>query len=153
MEWFNDRDIDTTTLYQRALNVEARSWKGQIGSGLTTTTMSEFYRLAMPRLAAQGALRLGFLRSGDLDIGYILGAVVGERYRGLQFSFDDRYRDQSPGDVMQGLQIRELVEDEILEYDLGTEAPYKIRWAEQLEGTETFIGLRPGLPIEALFSE
>lgn len=153
MEWFKDRDIDTTTLYERALNVEARSWKGQIGSGLTTTTMSEFYRLAMPRLAAQGALRLGFLRSGDLDIGYILGAVVGERYRGLQFSFDDRYRDQSPGDVMQGLQIRELVEDEILEYDLGTEAPYKIRWAEQLEGTETFIGLRPGLPIDALFSE
>ena len=71
------------------------------------------------------ALRLGFLTSEGQDLGFILGAVVGERYRGLQFSFDDRFRDGSPGDVMQGLQIRRLVDEEVLEYDLGTEAPYK----------------------------
>ena len=104
-------------------------------------------------VGTSGALRLGFLTSEGQDLGFILGAVVGERYRGLQFSFDDRFRDGSPGDVMQGLQIRRLVDEEVLEYDLGTEAPYKIRWAENLEGTETFVALRPGLSIESVFSE
>ena len=153
MEWHDGQDLDHPSLYRRVLDVESRSWKGKIGSGLSSGTMSEFYRLALPRLASRKALRLGFLVHEGQDIGFILGAVVGERYRGLQFSFDDRYRQQSPGDVMQGLQIRRLVEEDVLEYDLGTEAPYKIRWAEKLEGTETFVALRPGLPIESVFSE
>ena len=153
MEWHEGSGIDHHTLYRRVLAIESKSWKGQIGSGLSTGSMSEFYRLALPRLAHRGALRLGFLTSEGQDLGFILGAVVGERYRGLQFSFDDRFRDGSPGDVMQGLQIRRLVEQEVLEYDLGTEAPYKIRWAENLEGTETFVALRPGLSIESVFSE
>ena len=110
MEWHEGRGIDHHTLYRRVLAIESKSWKGQIGSGLSTGSMSEFYRLALPRLAHRGALRLVFLTSEGQDLGFILGAVVGERYRGLQFSFDDRFRDGSPGDVMQGLQIRRLVD-------------------------------------------
>jgi CelD/BcsL family acetyltransferase involved in cellulose biosynthesis len=84
----------------------------------------------LPRLAARGALRLMFARHEGRDVAYILGAVAGDTYRGLQFSFDDAYRDDSLGNLAQYHQIAALCDEGVTRYDLGSGFPYKRRWAE-----------------------
>ena len=58
--------------------------------------MFDFYQRALPRLAARGALRLSFARDGERDVGYVLGGVLGDTYRGLQLSYDADYQPPFP---------------------------------------------------------
>jgi hypothetical protein len=74
-------------LYARQA-VEARSWKAREGVGISAGPMRAFYQLMLPRLCARGQQRTLFARLGELDIGYVLGAVFEGEYRGLQFSYD-----------------------------------------------------------------
>ncbi len=117
-------------LYQRAVAVERRSWKGRAGVGIDRGSMHAFYREMVPRLAARGQLRMGFARHQGRDIGFILGAVFGTGYRGLQFSFDAEYGESSVGNVCQYQQIAALCAEGIESYDLGTDMEYKRRWAD-----------------------
>lgn len=121
--------------YERLLEIERCSWKGQEGVGIDEGAMCEFYRLMLPRLARRGALRLLFARHEERDVGYILGGVLGRTYRGLQFSFDASYARYSLGNVLQYHQIAALCEEGVMHYDLGAEVEYKRRWAEP--GLET----------------
>ncbi|HEU5055227.1 MAG TPA: GNAT family N-acetyltransferase [Kofleriaceae bacterium] len=117
-------------LFERILEVERRSWKGRAQIGLDTPGMREFYQLMAQRLAAAGRLRVLFARRGDEeDVGYVLGAVFGDTYRGLQFAFDDRFRAIGLGNLSQVEQVRRL-EPAIVRYDLGTGGDYKRAWAE-----------------------
>jgi len=81
-------------------------------------------------LSARGRLRLIFARHEDRDIGYVLGGVLGDTYRGLQVSFDADYERYSVGSLCQLAQITELCEHGYARYDLGTYMSYKLRWAE-----------------------
>jgi hypothetical protein len=116
-------------LFERILSVERRSWKGRAEIGLDIPGMREFYRLMAGRLAAAGRLRVLFARAGDEDVAYVLGAVFGDTYRGLQFAFDDRFRAVGLGNLSQLEQVRRL-EPSIVRYDLGTGGEYKRDWAE-----------------------
>jgi len=116
-------------LFERILAVEQRSWKGRARIGLDTEGMRDFYRLMTQRLATAGRLRVLFARRGDEDVGYVLGAVFGDTYRGLQFAFDDRFRAVGLGNLAQLEQVQRL-EPAIVRYDLGTGGEYKRAWAE-----------------------
>ncbi|HEX2568868.1 MAG TPA: GNAT family N-acetyltransferase [Polyangia bacterium] len=128
--------------YERLLQIERCSWKGQEGVGIDQGAMHEFYRLMLPRLARRGALRLMFARHEERDVGYILGGALGRTYRGLQFSFDDSYARHSLGNVMQYHQIAALCEEGVMHYDLGAEVEYKRRWAEPGLETVTLVVAR-----------
>lgn len=125
-------DPDTAdALFERVLAVERRSWKGRSGVGLVEEPMREFYRRVSRRLAASGQHRLLFARLGEEDVGFVLGAVFGNTYRGLQFSFDERYARVGLGNLAQYHQLCELSRDPgIVSYDLGTGGEYKADWAE-----------------------
>jgi hypothetical protein len=119
-------------VYERILEVERRSWKGRARVGIEIEPMLGFYREMIDRLLASGRLQLSFARQGGADIGYVFGAVFAGRYRGLQFSFDAKYRDLSLGNAMQLAEIERLAEAGIVEYDLGTTGDhYKRRWADR----------------------
>jgi hypothetical protein len=122
---------EADALFERVLAVERRSWKGRVGVGLAEEPMREFYRRVSRRLAAAGQHRLLFARRAGEDIGFVLGAVFGNTYRGLQFSFDQRFARLGLGNLAQYHQLRELSgEPDIESYDLGTGGDYKIDWAE-----------------------
>lgn len=128
--------------HERIIAIESRSWKGQDGVGINQGSFGAFYQLMMPRLARSGVLRLAFLRdsrAGNRDIGYVLGALFGKTYRGLQFSFDADYADLSLGNLGQWQQIQWLCDEGALEYDLGTDMSYKTRWADSSFTTETIL--------------
>jgi CelD/BcsL family acetyltransferase involved in cellulose biosynthesis len=96
----------------------------------------------LPRLCKLGQQRTIFARVGECDIGYILGAVMGGEYRGLQFSYDDDQAALGVGGLLQYQQVVELCGEGVSRYDLGTEMDYKRRWAEDIMETEMLVLVR-----------
>ncbi|MEM6731298.1 MAG: GNAT family N-acetyltransferase [Myxococcota bacterium] len=127
--------IDPDTLYHRIIDVERRSWKGREQSGITEGGMRELYRRIVVRLASRRTLELSFARHEGRDVAYILGGRFGNSYRGLQFSFDSAYERLSLGNVIQLETMRRLEHEGIVDYDLGTDVPYKSRWADRQHET------------------
>lgn len=128
---------ELATVYARVLDVERRSWKGRQGDGIDTGLPRAFYRLIVERLLARDALRVVFVQREGQDVAYVLGGLFGETYRGLQVSFDAASAVFEPGNLAQRAMIEWLCEDGIERYDLGTDMPYKRRWAEDAQVTVT----------------
>ena len=124
-----------SALYPRILAIESRTWKSASGNGADTGSMRAFYADMLPRLAARGGLRVLLVQRDGEDLGYLHGGVVGDHFRGLQVSFDERVRDLSLGNLLQREMIARLCEEGCASYDLGTRSEYKRRWAE--EGLQT----------------
>lgn len=129
-------------LYERIQAVETSSWKSQEGVGISAGPMRAFYAAMLPRLCALGQQRTIFARHHGRDVGYILGAVMGGEYRGLQFSYADELSRFGIGGLLQYHQVIELCEEGIARYDLGTEMDYKRRWAEDIMETEMLVLVR-----------
>jgi len=129
-------------LYEQVLDVESRTWKSAVGNSAGEGSMRAFYAGMWPRLAAAGQLRVLLAwRDGEL-VGYLHGAQVGGRFRGLQFSFIQDVRDLGLGNALQLEMLRWLCEQGATAYDLGSYSAYKARWGE--EGERTFgLTLRP----------
>lgn len=144
LEWVDHRGgiADADALFRRIHAVEERSWKGLAGTGFVQGDMKAFYARMVPRLAARGALRVLFARAGDEDVAVCFGGLFGDTYRGLQNSFDDRFRDLSLGNAMQAETIARLGDDAVAWYDLGSEMDYKSRWAEGGLATVTLIAVK-----------
>jgi hypothetical protein len=131
---------DTAAIYRRILDVEARSWKGPVGTGLLLDEMTWFYQPLAERLGDR--LRTVFARREGEDIGYIFGGVRHDTYRGFQFSFDRRFGHLSLGGLMQLEQIERLCAEGIATYDLGIDMDYKYRWADEPRDTITLVVVR-----------
>lgn len=133
---------EADALYERIQAVEQHSWKAQESVGISQGPMRAFYGAMLPRLCQLGQQRTLFARLGDRDIGYILGAVAGGEYRGLQFSYADEHARFGLGGLLQYQQILALCDEGIGRYDLGTEMDYKRRWAEDIMETEMLVLVR-----------
>ncbi len=120
----------------RILAIEARSWKGQEGTGLAAEPLTTFYRHMAWRLAGSEQLRLLVaVDAAGTDLGYVLGGVRGRTYRGLQIAFDDGVAELGLGHLLQLHQIEALEGTGIATYDLGMDMPYKRRWADRVDET------------------
>ncbi|MGQ0613880.1 MAG: GNAT family N-acetyltransferase, partial [Planctomycetaceae bacterium] len=117
-------------LMARLLDLERRSWKGPAGEGLLIPSMEAFYRALVRRLLPRGRLRARLARRQGEDIGYILGGVRAGIYRGLQFSYDERFARHSLGHWMQWMQVQEACGEGLALYDLGGAMEYKQAWGE-----------------------
>ncbi|MCA9537934.1 MAG: GNAT family N-acetyltransferase [Myxococcales bacterium] len=124
------RGGDGEALYRRILAIETRSWKGREGQGIDGEPTCDFYRRIIKRLLARGGLRAVFATRDGADLAFVFGGVVDGTYRGLQVSFDADHTDLSLGNLAQWEMIRLLCEEGVATYDLGTDMPYKRRWAE-----------------------
>ena len=126
---------EAESAYARVLAVERRSWKAASGNGVDGGPMREFYARMFPRLAARAALRIVFATRGGEDVGYLSGGLAGTTFRGLQFSFDERFRALGLGNALQLEMVARLSQNGVTAYDLGSESAYKVRWAEQRVAT------------------
>ncbi len=118
------------SLYNRLVAIEGRSWKGRSGEGADKPPMKDFYQRMFERIGPAGLLRVIVAELDGLQIGYLHGACVKNRFRGLQFSFDDRYRALSLGNTLQLKMLEWLCREKVETYDLGMTVPYKKKWAE-----------------------
>ncbi|HUW03947.1 MAG TPA: GNAT family N-acetyltransferase [Acidimicrobiales bacterium] len=125
-----------STLLDRLISIEQRSWKGAEGDGLSSPDMAGFYRLVLSRLGPQRT-RCLVARLDGADVGYIVGGVRGPTYRGLQLSATEDVRSLGVGHLLQLDQIERLCDEGIGTYDLGMDIPYKRRWSDETLETTT----------------
>ncbi len=130
---------DADASFERLLAIEQRSWKGHRGVGIDTEPMCGFYRAMNRRLVERRAQRLVFAKIDGSDAAYIFGGLLGNTYRGLQFSFDDSFAEHSLGNLCQLEEIRRLSDQGVEVYDLGTEVAYKKRWGDRVLTTSCII--------------
>ncbi len=127
------------SVFERLLAIEQTSWKTDIGSGLVNTDLGLFTLAMAERFASVGALRLQMARLDGADIGYVLGARLGDRYRGLQHSFNQNYPDLSIGKLLQYHTIEALAAEGVTIYDMGMHMSYKESYVDRIESTVTAI--------------
>ena len=142
-----DAGHDSATTISRLHAVEHGSWKGLEGSGIESPEMAVLYARLVHDLGATGALRCVFAQALDdrgtaRDVGFILGGVLGDTYRGLQISYVEEYRDLGIGNLLQWHEIQRMCTEQLRTYDLGMDIDYKRRWAEQLFETRTVLAVR-----------
>lgn len=126
-------------VFERIMDIERRSWKGQDDGGIIAPEMATTYRSMIDRLGSKGRLRVGVATIDGCDVGYILGGVRGDRYRGLQLSYRQTVAELSVGHLLQWWQLRSLEEEGLHHYDLGMDMEYKRRWADRQEPSLTLI--------------
>ena len=142
-----DDGHDSARTISRLHTVELRSWKGLEGSGIESPEMAALYARLVRDLGATGALRCVFAQTLDdhdntRDVGFILGGVLGDTYRGLQISYVEEYRDLGIGNLLQWHEVQRMCAEQLRTYDLGMDIDYKRRWAEQLFETRTVLAVR-----------
>ncbi|WP_436796067.1 GNAT family N-acetyltransferase [Actinospongicola halichondriae] len=131
-------DVSATApdeVFDRLLAIEQTGWKGGDDTGLASDDLADFYRRMCVRLAAREHLRVLVARHDGTDIGFVLGGVRGDTYRGLQLSYHREHGDAGVGHLLQMAQIRLLVDESVAVYDMGMEMPYKTRWADRVDAT------------------
>lgn len=129
--------------FDRILAIEKTSWKTDARSGLLGTPLGRFTRFMADRFGECGSLHVQFARLDETDIGYVIGATVGDRYRGFQHSFDNRLRDLSIGKVLQHHTIHYIAMSGAHIYDMGMHMGYKVSYADRIESTVTAVIARP----------
>jgi len=125
--------------FHRLLAIEATSWKTDVNSGLVDTQLGTFTRAMAERFAATGSLRMQFAQLDGSDIGYVIGARLGDRYRGFQHSFNQNYPQLSIGKLLQFHTIQALASEGVQTYDMGMHMGYKESYADRIESTVTAI--------------
>lgn len=135
-------DQPLAPLCARLQTLEDGCWKAGIGA--TYIPGGSFYGEMVVRLAAAGRLRVTFARLDGADVGYIFGGVLGDTYRGQQFSYADEHGDLSLGNLLQWHQMHDAVAEGLVRYDLGTTADwYKRRWADATVTSDTVRSVSP----------
>lgn len=128
-------------LFPRMLAVEAASWKGDEATGMNAPDLADFYRQSCARLARCDQLRVLFALLDGEDVGYILGGVRGDVYRGMQLSYVRAASELGVGHLLQLAQIERLQHEGIATYDMGMDMPYKRRWADRVEETFAIVAV------------
>jgi CelD/BcsL family acetyltransferase involved in cellulose biosynthesis len=118
---------DAERVVDEILAIERRSFKQPLGSSLAFRPVQErFFRDLALRCAERGWLRTYFLHLDSKPIAYIYGFVFGNEYHAFATSFDDSYRDVSPGAVLFDRVLQACCEEGLQVFDfLGGEARWK----------------------------
>ncbi len=131
--------MKSQSLMDRLLTIEAESWKGLEASGLLGGEMASFYARMTLGLRRNNNLRAAIAVLDGRNVGYILGAVRGDTYRGLQVSYVAGYESFSIGHLLQHHELQRVSAMGIARYDLGMDIEYKHRWADFTEETRTIV--------------
>jgi Acetyltransferase (GNAT) domain len=131
--------MTAAALMDRLLTIESNSWKGLEDSGLLGGEMAGFYARMTSGLREGGNVRAAIAVRDGVDVGYILGAVRGDTYRGLQVSFVAGFESFSIGHLLQHHEVKRVCAAGLTRYDLGMDIEYKHRWSDFTEETRTIV--------------
>lgn len=128
------RDENPDSLMSRILAVQRQTYKWREGADIfQSEEYIRFYRDILGQLHSRGDVRILFGQTNGKDIGYIFGGVSGTAYRGFQMSYAEDFREFGIGNHLQIANMKCLIEEGTVHYDLGMHAAYKERWADQME--------------------
>lgn len=129
-------EISDRAAFDRALPelcaVADQSWKARQGMALSSPRHLPFFKLLAAEAATKGWLSVWTLRLSGRMIAFEFHLRVGDVNHGLRSEFDERYREQRPGAVLNYLVVKALFESGRRGYDQGgSTAFYKMRWTDK----------------------
>lgn len=126
---------DLAALLEEGFTVEASGWKGEQGTAIRSdATLRRFYTDVARWAAAQGDLRLDFLRLDDRPIAFQYRLAHGTTTWYLKAGYDEAYGRWSPSIRLLTATLREAVEDPTTTHFewLGSTERYKLEWSDGL---------------------
>lgn len=115
------------------MEVEGSGWKGIRGSSLRHNELLGRFFMNYSRLAAaEGMLRIAFLRIDDKVIAVQLGIEAYGRVWVLKMGYDEAHSHISPGFLLMAGVGRDAIERNLISYEfLGSAEPWEKRWGAQ----------------------
>ncbi len=117
---------------ERAMSVEAKSWKGEVGCDMASDKpVGDFFREYTHRAARSGSLRLSFMNIGEHVAAMQIGIVHANRFWVLKVGYDPEFQKASPGILLMIEAIKYAVAQGLETYELlGTAADWTRVWTE-----------------------
>ena len=118
-------------LLDEAFGVEERNWKGRSGTAVAKdSAKADFYRAYAKRAAAEGILRLCFMRIDGVAAAMQFAVECDGRFWLLKIGYDESYKRCSPGNLLMLETIRYAAAEGLEGYEfLGKEASWTQLWA------------------------
>jgi CelD/BcsL family acetyltransferase involved in cellulose biosynthesis len=130
----HSRIDDLDGLLAQLHNVTQRSWQGRRGSSVFSTKENLSFYVKLARWANQeGYLVLWLLRLNSTPIAYEYHLRSGQTEFALKAEYDERFKQDSPGGVLDQSIVESLFNRGFKKYDLlGYDDPYKMCWTESV---------------------
>ena len=113
---------------RRMVSVADRSWKAR-QDGPMAPQHRGFYRELALQFSGRGMLDLAILKIGGVDAAFLLALVEGGTYYDATISFDDEFKEYSPGTHLMYRLLRVLPESGVHTVVSHGAHYYKTRWA------------------------
>ena len=124
---------DREEALEAGLALEAKAWKGAAGTAITSEPeLVTFYETLAQRAAANGWLRLHFLKAGSKRIAFDYSLAYKDRMFLLKLGYDPEYAAYSPSNLLLNLALEESFARGMAVYDfLGQSADWKRAWTQE----------------------
>ena len=134
--------------------IETKSWKEGTGTSITTQAHARrFYDVFLPQAAARGWLHCVLLKLNGGPAAFDMGVLYAGKYYMLKTSYDQEWKDVSPGFVLRAYVIEQLYRMGVREHDfLGDPEPWKLRWTDEIRGHENLYLYNTYRPLANLYS-
>jgi len=134
--------------------IETKSWKQETGTAIATIAHARrFYEVFLPVAAARGWLHCMLLRLEGRPAAFDMGIIHDGKYYMLKTSYDQEWKEASPGFVLRACVIERLLQMGIREHDfLGDPDPWKLRWTSELRHHENLYLYNRGRPLANLYA-
>jgi hypothetical protein len=129
----NSKDGWDPAAFAEAVEIESRGWKRASGTAIASSpVLTSFYTTWAQTAADRGWLRLAFLRAGGARVAFEYDLQYAARWYAMKASYDPRFQQYSPGQLLTREVLKHCFENGAGEYDfLGPTEEYKARWAPQ----------------------
>lgn len=118
------------SLLDKVFSIEARSWKGRVGSAvLSNPAMKSFFDRYCKIASEKGYLRIALLDLGGSLVASLIGAVLGNSFWVFKIGYDEHWSRYSPGILLINETIRYSLDNGLKSYEfLGTDEPWIHLW-------------------------
>jgi CelD/BcsL family acetyltransferase involved in cellulose biosynthesis len=109
------------------LIIERNSWKEKEGTSFTAVPgLQEFYLDVAEAFAKRQCLCIYLVYFNSVPIAHLFGIVYENRYYALKTSYDESYKELSPGAVLFNYALQDIFQSNLKEFDfLGVESRWK----------------------------
>ncbi|MEE9345672.1 MAG: GNAT family N-acetyltransferase [Methylococcales bacterium] len=133
VRWYSD-EFDIDQLLEEILQIEANSWKVEAGMAISHRPVEQhYYEQLLPLMATNGLLMANVLYIDTKPVAYGLCYNFKQCWGQLKTSFDDHYKQYSPGTHLVDLSVEQAFKEGAREFDfLGDRMRHKLEWTDQV---------------------
>jgi hypothetical protein len=138
LRWYSD-ESDIDQLLEEILQIEANSWKVEAGMAISHRPVEQrYYERLLPFMASNGLLMANVMYIDNIPVAYGLCYNFKQCWGQLKTSFDDRYKEVSPGTHLVDLTIEHAFKQGAREFDfLGDRMRHKLEWTDRVRSHQT----------------